>query len=72
MSVNVVPDAPRTAVLITGGIANGVTAFDATEADEDTSPFTAVDVKVYATPLVRPVTTQDPDAPVTMHVLLES
>ncbi|CAB4561133.1 unannotated protein [freshwater metagenome] len=70
--MRIVPVAPSTALLITGGIANGVTAFDATEADEGMSPFTAVDVKVYETPLVRPVITQDPDAPVTVHVLLES
>jgi hypothetical protein len=72
VSVRIVPVAPRTAVLITGGIAYGVTAFDATEADEGMSPFTAVDVKEYAVPLVRPVITHDPDAPVTVHVLLES
>jgi hypothetical protein len=70
--VKIVPEAPNTALLITGGIENGVIAFDGGEADEDMSPFIAVDVNVYATPFVKPVTTQDPDAPVTVHVLVGS
>ena len=38
-----------------------------TEADETPPRFAAVTVKVYAVPLVRPVTTQDVAGAVTSH-----
>jgi predicted component of type VI protein secretion system len=38
------------------------------DAEEVPPVFVAVEVKVYAVPLVNPDTTQDPDAPVTVHV----
>ena len=45
--VKIVPEAPNTALLITGGIGNGVIAFDAgDDALDGTSPLNAVDVNV--------------------------
>jgi hypothetical protein len=45
--VKIVPEAPNTALLITGGIGNGVTAFDdGDDALDGTSPLNAVDVNV--------------------------
>jgi predicted component of type VI protein secretion system len=38
------------------------------DAEEVPPVFVAVEVKVYAVPLVNPDTTQDPDAPVTVQV----
>ena len=46
----------------------GVTALDAVELVEVPPPLDAVEVKVYEVPLVNPVTTQDPEAPVTVQV----
>jgi hypothetical protein len=45
---------------------------DAAAAPELPVAFVAVAVKVYAVPFVRPVTSQDPDAPVTVQVLAGS
>ena len=52
-----VPGTPRT-----------LTDADAREAAEVPAEFVAVALNVYAVPLVSPVTSQDPDAPVTVHV----
>ena len=49
------------------GTVSGVTGADAADAAEVRPPFVAVAVNVYAVPLVRPVTSQDPDSPVTVH-----
>ena len=46
----------------------GVTVADGEEASESTGVFFAVAVNVYAVPFVRPVTSQNPEAPVTVHV----
>ena len=46
------------------GPAIGVTAVEAAEAAELPTPLVATTLKVYAVPLVRPVTSQLPDAPV--------
>jgi hypothetical protein len=40
---------------VTVGIADGVTALDATEAGPVPTPFVAVTVKVYVVPFVSPV-----------------
>ena len=51
------------------GIAGcGVTESDAAEAAEVPPPFVAVALNVYDVPLVKPVTVQLPEAPVTVHV----
>ena len=46
----------------------GVTVADGEEASESTGVFFAVAVNEYAVPFVRPVTSQNPEAPVTVHV----
>ena len=46
----------------------GVTESDAAEAAEVPPPFVAVALNVYDVPLVKPVTVQLPEAPVTVHV----
>ena len=51
------------------GVARGVTDVDAVEGDEVPEVFVAAEVKVYAVPLVRPVTVHEPDEPVTVQVL---
>ena len=50
------------------GTVTGVTGADGADADEVPPALVAVAVNVYAVPLVRPVTSQDPDSPVTVHV----
>lgn len=50
------------------GTVAGVTGAEAADAAEVPPAFVAVAVNVYAVPLVRPVTSQDPDSPVTVHV----
>ena len=50
------------------GVSLGVAGFDTEDAEEVPPPLVAVVVKVYAVPLVNPVTTHDPDAPVTVQV----
>ena len=67
--VSWVPAAFTEAVVQVGGTPTGVTEEDATEALEEASPFLAVDVNVYAVPLVNPVTTHDVAGEVTVHVL---
>ena len=56
------------------GVSIGVTEADAADADEvpPVAPevLIAVEVNVYATPFVRPLTTQDPLAPVTVQVFV--
>ena len=56
---------PPVAVPIVGapGTVAGVTLFDAAEAAPVPTAFVAVTVKVYAVPLVRPVTTIGDDEP---------
>ena len=46
----------------------GVTGSDAEEAADVPPPFVAVALNVYDVPLVKPVTVQLPEAPVTVHV----
>ena len=46
-----------------------VTGSDGSEASEVSTVFVAVAVNVYAVPSAKPVTSQDPDAPVTVHVM---
>jgi hypothetical protein len=58
-----------TAVTV-GGIAIGVAEDEAEELFEVPAPFVAVDVNVYAVPLARPVTVQEPDAAETVQVLV--
>ena len=48
-------------------VERGVTDVEAAEAPEVPPTLVAVLVKVYACPLVRPVTAQEPLAPVTVH-----
>ena len=48
----------------------GVRDADATDAADVPVVFVAVVVKVYAVPLVRPVTEHDPDVPVTVQVFV--
>ena len=50
-----------------GTVATGVTGADGADAAEVPVPFVAVAVNVYAVPFDRPVTSQDPDSPVTVH-----
>jgi hypothetical protein len=50
------------------GVSVGVADVELEDAEEVPPVFVAVEVKVYAVPLVNPDTTQDPDAPVTVHV----
>jgi hypothetical protein len=49
------------------GTVTGVTGADGADTAEVPPAFVAVTVNVYAVPLVRPVTSQDPDSPVTVH-----
>jgi hypothetical protein len=60
-----IPGAPGT---VTGAAAIGVTGVDTADAAEVPPVFVAVAVNVYERPFVRPVTSQDPAAPVTVHV----
>jgi hypothetical protein len=50
--------------------AAGVADTDATDAADVPVVFVAVVVKVYAVPLVRPVTEHDPDVPMTVQVFV--
>ena len=61
---------PATAVGFPGspGGKVGVTAEDAADADDVPSALVAVEVNVYAVPLISPVTVHEPDDPVTVHV----
>ena len=56
----------------TPGTPAGVTDADAAEAAEEPTLFVAVAVNVYAVPFARPLTSQDPDAPGTVHVPAEA
>ena len=49
------------------GTVTGVTGADAADTAEVPPAFVAVAVNVYAVPFDRPVTSQDPDSPVTVH-----
>ena len=51
------------------GVPRGVTDCEGPDTAEVPPLFVAVAVNVYAVPLVSPVTSQDPDAPETVHVL---
>jgi hypothetical protein len=51
------------------GAASNATDADAADAAEVPAVFVAVAVNVYAAPAARPVTSHDPDAPATVHVL---
>jgi len=53
----------------TPGPETGVTGSDSTDSGEVPPSLLAVDLNVYAVPLVRPVTTHDPEAPMTVQVL---
>lgn len=58
-------------LLTVGGVkSEGVALDEDAEALDVPVPFVAVEENVYAVPFVRPVTTQDPDAPETVHVLV--
>jgi len=61
---------PATPVGVPGvpGTVVGVTALDAVDALDVPAEFVAVVVNVYAVPFVKPVTTHEPDAPVTVQV----
>ena len=50
------------------GMSSGVTAVDATEADDVPSALMLCVVNVYAVPLVKFETVQEPEAPVTVQV----
>ncbi len=50
------------------GTVAGVTALDAVDALDVPAEFVAVVVNVKAVPFVKPVTTHEPDAPVTVQV----
>jgi predicted component of type VI protein secretion system len=50
------------------GVSVGVADAELEDAEEVPPVFVAVEVKVYAVPLVNPDTTQDPVAPVTVQV----
>ena len=52
------------------GTVAGVTALDAVDALDVPAEFVAVVVNVYGVPFVKPVTTHEPDAPVTVQVLV--
>jgi hypothetical protein len=49
------------------GTVTGVTGADAADTAEVPPAFVAVAVNVYAVPFDRPVTSQVPDSPVTVH-----
>ena len=51
---------PTVAIKAVGapGAATGIAGFEGAEATEEPAPFTAATVKIYETPLVRPVTVQ--------------
>lgn len=51
------------------GGATGITAVDVSDCSDNPVTFIATDLNVYATPLVKPVITQEPLAPVTVQVL---
>ena len=51
------------------GGAAGITAVDVSDSAEEPIVFIATDLNVYATPFVKPVTVQEPLAPVTVQVL---
>jgi hypothetical protein len=51
------------------GTVTGVTGADAPDAPEVPPAFVAVTLTVYGVPFVSPVTSQDPDAPVTVHAV---
>jgi hypothetical protein len=51
------------------GGAVGVTAVEVSDSADEPIIFIATDLNVYATPFVKPVTTQEPLAPVTVQVL---
>ena len=61
---------PETPVGVAGvpGTGTGVTELDALEALDVPAEFVAVVVNVYAMLFVKPVTTHEPDAPVTVQV----
>ena len=61
---------PATPVGVAGvpGTGTGVTELDAVDALDVPAEFVAVVVNVYAVPFVKPVTTHEPDAPVTVQV----
>ena len=50
------------------GTVNGVAGDDGPESPEVPAVFVAVALNVYAVPTVRPVTSQTPEVPVTVHV----
>ena len=51
------------------GGAAGVTAVEVSDSADSPIMFIATDLNVYATPFVKPATTQEPLAPVTVQVL---
>jgi hypothetical protein len=71
--VTVADVAPATAAVGAGGVpgvALGLTLLDAVEAAEVPALFVAVALKVYAVPLVRPVTVHEVAGLVTVQVKL--
>ena len=61
------PAAVTTPMVGAPGTVTGVTGADGADAAEVPPAFVAVAVNVYAVPFDRPVTSQDPDSPVTVH-----
>ena len=63
---------PDTPVGVAGvpGTATGVIELDAVDALDVPAEFVAVVVNVYAVLFVKPVTAHEPDAPVTVQVLV--
>ena len=51
------------------GGAAGITAVEVSDSADKPVTFIATDLNVYATPLVKPVITQEPLAPLTVQVL---
>ena len=66
--VDVDPAAATAPMTGAPGTVSGVTDADAPDAPEVPPAFVAAAVNVYAVPFVRPVTSHDPDSPVTVHV----
>jgi hypothetical protein len=62
------PAAATAPIVGAPGTVTGVTGVDGADAAEVPPVLVAVAVNVYSVPFDRPVTSHDPDAPVTVHV----
>ena len=65
--VDVDPAAATAPMVGAPGTVTGVTGAEGADTAEVPPAFVAVTVNVYAVPFDRPVTSQDPDSPVTVH-----